>query len=109
MKTRVCYLAGVFFFFCSFISCMDDEVIKVPKDEKITENGIIEMSADSLNIKYQMQSNSEIILADRLIHKNGAYVLDLAWEEASQLGISKDLYDEFNRKVNELNSDTENY
>lgn len=99
----------MFFFVYSFISCRDEEVLNITKNEKINKDGIVEMSADSLEIKYQMQSNSEMILADRLIHKNDVYILDLSWEEASQLGISKDLYQEFSRNVDELNSSPENY
>jgi hypothetical protein len=108
MKTRMIYNIGAFLTLFSFASCQNEDL---PTQEIVEaeENGIIEMSADSLVIKYKTQSSPELILADRLIYKNDTYQLDLSWEEASQLGVPKDVYQEFVGNIEKINSTPENY
>lgn len=108
MKTKMIYIIGVCFVFFSLTSCTDEES-HTQKIEEIDENGVVKMSADNMEIKYKMQSSPELILADRLIYRDDTYQLDLSWEEASQLGVSRDVYQEFVRNVEEINSNPDNY
>lgn len=107
MKTRIIYMISIFFAFLSLISCMNDE-LHTQEIIGTDENSIVEVSADSLELKYKMQSSSELILADRLIYKDNAYQLDLSWEEASQLGVPRDVYQEFVRNIEKINTIPEN-
>lgn len=90
-----------------FISCTDDMI----KTEGIENNASSEynvLPTDSLQIKYDMQSNFELMVADRIIYKNSSFVLDLSSEEASQLMIPKDVYQEAIKKVEMLNKSPQN-
>lgn len=58
---------------------------------------------DSLETLYMMQSNLELLLADRIISKPNGYVLDISKQEATELDIPDDLYQKYQAKVNELN------
>ncbi|WP_312363578.1 hypothetical protein [Sphingobacterium sp.] len=58
---------------------------------------------DSLETLYTMQSNLELLLADRIISKPNGYVLDISKQEATELDIPDELYQKYKTKVNELN------
>lgn len=47
---------------------------------------------DSLELRFMMQSNSELILSDRIIYKNSMYTLDISEQEVEELHISAELY-----------------
>jgi hypothetical protein len=58
---------------------------------------------DSLETLYMMQSNLELLLADRIISKPNGYVLDISKQEATELDIPDELFQKYQSKVNELN------
>ena len=91
-------------------SCADNDILP---DKSFTSNGaavdstktVGELPNDSLAIKYMMQSNSELMISDRIIYKNSAYVLDLSLEEAKQLSISDDMYQKYVEIVYHMNKE----
>ena len=68
-----------------------------------------ELPEDSLNIKYMMQTNSDLIISDRIIYKNSIYVLDLSLEEAKQLSISDKMYQKYVEIVSNMNKDNKEH
>lgn len=90
-------------------SCADNDILP---DKSFTSNGAVdstktvgELPNDSLAIKYMMQSNSELMISDRIIYKNSAYVLDLSLEEAKQLSISDEMYQKYVEIVYHMNKE----
>jgi hypothetical protein len=83
----------------SFFAC-DSNVEYVDEETKIDSQVA---SKDKLETMYMMQSNAELILADRIISKSTGFVLDLSPEEAGELQIPDELYRKYINKVNELN------
>ncbi|MCW8312536.1 hypothetical protein K7A41_14985 [Sphingobacterium sp. InxBP1] len=71
----------------------------------INKEGLVSKVAaqDSLETLYMMQSNLELLLADRIISKPNGYVLDISKQEAFELDIPDELYQKYQSKVNELN------
>lgn len=71
----------------------------------INKEGLVSKVAaqDSLETLYMMQSNLELLLADRIISKPNGYVLDISKQEAFELDIPAELYQKYQSKVNELN------
>jgi len=63
---------------------------------------------DSLETMYMMQSDQELMLADRIVSKNTGYVLDLSEQEASELQIPIELYNKYQEIVQKMNSSGEN-
>lgn len=62
---------------------------------------------DSLELRFTMQSNSELILSDRIIYKNSMYTLDLSEQEADELHISAELYNKYVEIVKNMNNTIE--
>lgn len=92
-------------------SCKDDEIFTptVANGEKIDSTSTMgSLPADSLGIKYSMQSNPELILSDRIICKNSKFVLDLSPKEASELLISNEVYQKYAKIVEDMNKASTN-
>lgn len=53
--------------------------------------------------KYIMQSNPEVMLTDRVVYKDSAYVLDLSPKEATELSIPDETYQKVLAEVEKLN------
>lgn len=62
---------------------------------------------DSLELRYMMQSNSELILSDRIIYKDSMYTLDISEQEADELHISAELYNKYVEIVKDMNNTIE--
>lgn len=62
---------------------------------------------DSLELRYMMQSNSELILSDRIIYKDSMYTLDISEQEADELHISEELYNKYVEIVKDMNNTIE--
>lgn len=93
------------FIFC-LCSCKDDDLYNSPSpnDEAVTPKSPIgALPADSLFIKYNMQSNSELILSDRIVCKDSRFVLDLSPQEASELLIPNETYQKYVEIVEKMN------
>lgn len=98
----LCILAASF----SFASCKKKEILKDSNGEERTLEGEQVVSQDSLETLYMMQSNIELLLADRIISKPNGYVLDISKQEAVELDIPDELYQKYQAKVNELSKST---
>lgn len=95
-------------------SCADNDILPdKPFNGNAAEVDSIrtvgELPEDSLNIKYMMQTNSDLIISDRIIYKNSIYVLDLSLEEAKQLSISDDMYQKYIEIVSNMNKDNKEH
>lgn len=91
-------------------SCADNDILPdKPFNGNVAEvdstKTVGELPKDSLTIKYMMQSNSELMISDRIIYKNSAYVLDLSLEEANQLSISDEMYQKYVEIVSNMNKE----
>lgn len=90
---------------CSVTGCRKD--IK-PVDIEVDDKGISTVTVqDSLEAKFMMQSNVELMLADRFISKNSTYVLDISEQEAGELHIPSELYQKYFEIVKNMNSSNE--
>ncbi len=95
-------------------SCADNDILP---DKSFNGNAaevdstktVGELPEDSLNIKYMMQTNSDLIISDRIIYKNSIYVLDLSLEEAKQLSISDKMYQKYVEIVSNMNKDNKEH
>lgn len=90
------------------VSCTDNDILKSnsldTESVKIDSTKMVgKLPKDSLSIKHMMQSNSELIISDRIIYKNSNYILDLSPEEATQLSISDEVYQKYIKIVSEMN------
>ncbi|WP_209578914.1 MULTISPECIES: hypothetical protein [Sphingobacterium] len=86
----------------SFASCKK-EILQDSNNEGKALKGKQVTSQDSLETLYMMQSNLELLLADRIISKSNGFVLDISKQEAVELEIPDDLYQRYQDKVSELN------
>lgn len=86
----------------SLASCKK-EILKDSNGQEETLKGKQVVSQDSLETLYMMQSNLELLLADRIISKSTGFVLDISKQEAVELDIPDDLYQKYQDKVKELN------
>lgn len=77
--------------------------IKAIDIENEGEKGISFAVQDSLETLYMMQSNPELMLADRIISKNSTYVLDMSENEATELHIPVELYQKYVEVVKNMN------
>lgn len=84
-------------------SCNDDFAYNDNKEIIDNLSGCNIPYTDSLEIKYIMQSNPELILSDRIIYKNSTFILDLSLEEATELMIPIEIYNETLNKITMLN------
>jgi hypothetical protein len=91
-------IAGVILSSCE--DRFDSIVESIDKKAKIDS---LAASKDNLETMYMMQSNSELILADRIISKSTGFVLDISKQEADELQIPDKLYQKYVDKVNGLN------
>jgi len=83
--------------------------IKVADAEKGETSEIAGIALrDSLETIYMMQSDQELMLADRIVSKNTGYVLDLSEQEAAELQIPMELYNKYQEIVQKMNSSGEN-
>jgi len=83
--------------------------IKVADTEKGETSGLAGIALqDSLETIYMMQSDQELMLADRIVSKSSGYVLDLSDQEATELQIPIDLYNRYLEIVQKMNSSGEN-
>jgi len=76
-------------------------VADAEKGESTGSTGI--PSRDSLETVYMMQSDQELMLADRIVSKNTGYVLDLSEQEATELQIPIELYNKYQEIVQKMN------
>jgi len=58
---------------------------------------------ENLEVKYNMQSNPELMVADRIVCVKSVFILDLSLEESSELMIPKEVYEEALKQVENLN------
>lgn len=89
-----------------FVSCTDEEFITAPRVDNSGARAISNEEcspADSLKRKYQLQSDVNLILSDRVVYQEGRFVLDLTLEEAKELAVPVDIYQKFVRMVDKLN------
>lgn len=86
-------------------SCKKEIEVSKPLEQEKKMSNIASAAQDSLETMYLMQSNPELILADRIISKSYGYVLDISENEAQELAISAELYRVYVEKVKELNND----
>jgi len=92
---------------CFISSCIDDEIPNIDHAKSYKDSSSVTrilLSSDSIAIKHDMQSNPELILADRIIYKNSMYVLDLSAKDASDLLIPEKTYQKYVKKVDEMNN-----
>lgn len=78
--------------------------IKTVDIENVESKGGAFALQDSLETLYMMQSNPELMLADRIISKNSTYVLDMSENEATELHIPAELYQKYVEVVKNMNS-----
>lgn len=103
------HLIPSLFLFVVFIgSCTDDFITGNNMDKTDISSGYNVLPNDSLEIKYSMQSNPELMVADRIICNNSVFVLDLSLEEASELMIPKETYENALKQVEILNKTSGN-
>jgi len=83
--------------------------IKLADTEKGETSGLAETALmDSLETVYMMQSDQELMLADRIVSKNSGYVLDLSEQEATELQIPMELYNRYQEIVQKMNTSGNN-
>jgi len=83
--------------------------IKLADTEKGETSGLAGIALqDSLETIYMMQSDQELMLADRIVSKNTGYVLDLSEQEATELQIPIERYNRYLEIVQKMNSSGEN-
>lgn len=105
MKTAKILITGMTISIICFISCRKDPLkAESAKEAKVEE---VSIKQDSLETMYMMQSNPELMLADRIISKNSVFYLDMSQEEAQQLKISNELYQKYQKRVSEMNNTPE--
>lgn len=103
MGTKVFLLAVIFSMGFLLLSC-EDRLDTIPKEiDASPSNNILDDKKEDYETMYMMQTNPGLILADRIISKGAGFVLDISKEEASELQIPDELYQEFTNRVNELN------
>jgi len=92
------------------LACLALGVVGCKKEIKLADTGKGETSGpagialrDSLETIYMMQSDQELMLADRIVSKNTGYVLDLSEQEATELQIPIDLYNKYQEIVQKMN------
>lgn len=105
MKKILFYVCGCLCIL--LVSCTDEEIVTAPR---VNNSGARAIStseecspADSLERKYQLQSDVNLMLSDRIVHQEGHFALDLTLEEAKELSISAEIYQKFVRMVDKLN------
>ena len=104
MKTSRNLLFGILCLAFSVACKKDIKPVDIEKESK--EMSEVKLQ-DSLEAKYMMQSNPELMLADRIISKNSTYVLDISEKEASELHISSELYTKYVEIVKNMNNSNE--
>lgn len=103
MKTKKIILGSVLFA-SVFFSCVDKEIpLEDIKASPSFEAGSLNVEKDSLRIQNELQSDSELMILDRIIYKNSVYILDLSAEEAADLDIPNEIYEKYKGYVNALN------
>jgi hypothetical protein len=104
MKVKLIFLAISVFSIVVSISSCTDEMDNYNKGINIDDTAEYnKVPSDSLEFKYSMQSNSELMVLDRIICKNSVYVLDMTSQEASELMIPIEVYQEAVKRVEFLN------
>jgi len=95
--------------------CLALGVAGCKKEIKLADTGKGETSGlagialqDSLETMYMMQSDQELMLADRIVSKTSGYFLDLSEQEATELQIPMELYNRYQEIVQKMNSLGEN-
>lgn len=107
---RKFYILGAFAALFYFTSCTDDEIVIKGNTENSGNDATSEygeLPSDSLGLKYEMQTNPELILADRVISKGSKFVLDLSQEEATALHIAPEVYQKCLKHIEKLNNKSE--
>jgi len=96
----VCLALGV-------VGCKKE--IKLADMEKGETSGLAGIALeDSLETIYMMQSDQELMLADRIVSKNTGYVLDLSEQGVTELQIPIELYNRYLEVVQKMNSSDNN-
>lgn len=105
MKTLRNLLFAIACLAFSLTGCKKDiRPVDIEKEDKAVSAVTLQ---DSLEAKYMMQSNPELMLADRIISKNSTYVLDISEKEANELHIPLELYNKYVEIVKNMNSSNE--
>lgn len=103
MKTKVIFFVGTVVMVFLLLSC-EDQLDTAPKTiSTLPDNGIPIGEKENYETMYMMQSNPELILADRIISKEAGFILDISKDEARELHISDEVYQKYVNRVNELN------
>ena len=103
MKTAKILLTGIAISLTYITACRKDNLKPDPlPDDKMEKT--VAIPQDSLETMYMMQSNPELMLADRIISKNAVFYLDISQEEARELNISNELYQKYQNRVREMNN-----
>lgn len=107
MKVKtVCLAACAMLLFCT-ISCADKDI----SDIYVDNSGQIDKEQTSEynnELTYKMQSDSKLLLNDRIVCKGSEFMLDLSEEEAKALHIPTEMYRKCVQYVEELNGKSEN-
>lgn len=89
-------------------ACTDQDIPNINAESPSVEQSDGEESVvNDRELKYRMQSDKELLLADRIICKNSVFVLDLSEEEAEALQIPTEMYRKYVQHVEKLNSKSE--
>lgn len=108
MKTKTFYSTLILLPLFCMAACADKDILNLHGEESFVEQSGYEQSlVDSIEMKYKMQTDLELILTDRIICKNSVFVLDLSEEEAETLQIPAEMYRRCLQHVEELNSKPE--
>jgi len=103
MKTKEFFITGIAIAGVFLSSCEERLDLTVESVDEKTETDQQAALEGHLETMYMMQSNPELILADRIISKSTGFVLDLSQKEAQELQISDEIYQKYVDKVNEFN------
>ena len=85
------------------LSSCKKEIVAEQNPVRKDSVGVREGIQDSLEAVYMMQSNLDLLLADRIISKPDGFILDISQQEANELDIPEELYRKYIDKVAELN------
>lgn len=88
-------------------SCVENtldnpEVKKLSKSSKAKTRAMLEQD-DSLAAMSRIQRDLDYLMMNRIIEKDGIFVLSIKREDALFIGINPDEYDKYVRYVEELN------
>ncbi len=108
MKTKTIYSTLIMSSLFCMVACTDKDIPNINIENSSIEQSDKEQSFVNDNeLKHKMQSDKELLLADRIICKNSVFILDLSEEEAETLQIPTEMYRRCIQYVEELNNKSE--